>query len=319
MHTRSSGQEPTNPYLEPERFIHHAKKKNKRNIFIPLEDRVPKVKYPPFENLFEALVVYNPFLDLPFPVADDRPMWGNNRAIVITPGSDIVVVDLGDNFTVKGHHLSMIKDRQFDDRAQDDPHAKVWFNELSPGVITTWEEMRQAFVSRFSPPAMFNRLMGEIRGRGTIIQIFYHGLDKAIQAILDAGGIFLYKTPNEAHQLPKDGVLLKLDWSKDIKAKPLWKTVAFAESIDNSQLMEKMEALTTKIDSQFKDIKGEMKEMRDGCNSYRGPHPSSECDDKPMGGPKEEEANYTYGGYRGGGYRRNYYGRSSRNWRDRQL
>ncbi|GKA13631.1 reverse transcriptase domain-containing protein [Tanacetum coccineum] len=161
--------------------------------------------------------------------------------------------------------------------------AKVWFNKLSPDVITTWEEMRQAFVSRFFPPAMFDRLMGEIRGftqnlheslvdawirlkdllrichghglgRGTIIQIFYYGLDEATQAILDAGGIFLYTTPNEAHQLLKDRVLLKLDWSKDIKAKPLWKTVAFAEGSENSQLMEKIEALTTKIDSQFKEI-----------------------------------------------------------------
>ncbi|GJZ99519.1 hypothetical protein Tco_0672070 [Tanacetum coccineum] len=124
---------------------------------------------------------------------------------------------------------------------------------------------------------------------GNIIQIFYHGLDEATQAILNAGGIFLYKTPNKAHQLLEDRVLLKLDCSKDIKAKPIWKTIAFAESSDNSQLMEKMEALTTKIKSQFKDIKGEMKEMQDGCNSCRGPHPSSECDDKPMGGPKEKK------------------------------
>ena len=80
---------------------------------------------------------------------------------------------------------------------------------------------------------MYDRLMGEIRaftqnpneslveawlcmkdllrschghnlGRGTIIQIFYHGLDEASQAILDAGGIFLYKTPNEAYQLLED-------------------------------------------------------------------------------------------------------------------
>ncbi|GKB51234.1 reverse transcriptase domain-containing protein [Tanacetum coccineum] len=61
-----------------------------------------------------------------------------------------------------------------------------------------------------------------------------------------------------------------------------------------------------------------MKEMQDGCNNYGGPHPSSECEDKPMGGPKEEESNYAYGGYRGGGYQGNYYGRSFGNWRDRQ-
>nr|GEV27998.1 hypothetical protein [Tanacetum cinerariifolium] len=105
-------------------------------------------------------------------------MWRNNRAVTPTPGEAIVAVDLGDNFTIKGHRLSMIKDRQFDERA--DPHkhitefveicimfrydntnadeiklklfpsslagdAKVWFNELSLGVIATWEQMRQAF------------------------------------------------------------------------------------------------------------------------------------------------------------------------------
>ncbi|GKE06848.1 hypothetical protein Tco_1398866 [Tanacetum coccineum] len=57
-----------------------------------------------------------------------------------------------------------------------------------------------------------------------------------------------------------------------------------------------MEALTTKIDSQLNEIKGEMKKIRDGCAMCGGPHPSSECDDKLMGGPVEE-ANYAYGGY----------------------
>ncbi|GJV82839.1 hypothetical protein Tco_1522737 [Tanacetum coccineum] len=72
--------------------------------------------------------------------------------------------------------------------------------------------------------------------------------------------------------------------------------------------MEKIEVLTTKIDSQFKNIKGEMKEMRDGCNYCGGTHSSSECDDKTMGGPGEGVANYVQGGYR-----ENYYGKNSGN------
>ncbi|GJW06013.1 reverse transcriptase domain-containing protein [Tanacetum coccineum] len=44
-----------------------------------------------------------------------------------------------------------------------------------------------------------------------------------------AGGIFLYKTPNQAYQLLEDKVLLKLDWAKNKKTKSsLKKTVAFA-------------------------------------------------------------------------------------------
>ncbi|GJS12672.1 hypothetical protein Tco_0407144 [Tanacetum coccineum] len=183
-----------------------------------------------------------------------------DEAVAPTPEAAIVTVNLGDNFTIKGHHLLMIKDRQFNGRARADPHkhiaefveicgmfrygntnanalklfpsslagdAKVWFNELTPGVITTWEQMRQAF---------------------------------------------------------------------DMKAKPIHKTVAFAESSNDSKLIEKKEALTTKIDSQFKEIKGEMKEMQDGCNSYGGPHPFLKCDDKPMGGPKDKEAKLCLGG-----------------------
>nr|GFA14569.1 reverse transcriptase domain-containing protein [Tanacetum cinerariifolium] len=171
-------QDPTTPYSKPARFIHQTlRKKKKQNPFIPIEDRVPKAKYPPFENLFKVEVVYNPFRGLPFPMANDQPMKGNNQAIAPTLGAAIVAVDLRDNFTVKGHHLSMIKDRQFDGRSQADLHkhitkfvkmcgmfcygntnadaiklklfpsslvgeANIWFNELSPGVITTWEEMR---------------------------------------------------------------------------------------------------------------------------------------------------------------------------------
>nr|GFC44511.1 reverse transcriptase domain-containing protein [Tanacetum cinerariifolium] len=139
----------------------------------------------------------------------------------------------------------MIKYRQFDGRARDDLHkhiaefieiygifryvntdvdsiklklflsslaedVKVLYNELSPGVITTWKQLREAFVSRFFSPTTFDRLIGEIRGftqlpneslveawlcmkdllrscyghglgKGNIIQIFYHGLEDATQ------------------------------------------------------------------------------------------------------------------------------------------
>ena len=60
--------------------------------------------------------------------------------------------------------------------------------------------------------------------------------------------------------------------------------------------MDMMKDLTTTIDSKFQRIQKEIKDMRGGN------HSSSECDNKPMGGP-EAEANYVYGGYRGGGYR----------------
>ncbi|GJX77236.1 reverse transcriptase domain-containing protein [Tanacetum coccineum] len=107
--------------------------------------------------------------------------------------------------------------------------AKTWFNELNEESITSWEQMRRAFLNKLFLPSLFNRLLLKIRSfsqdvcesltdawlrlkkmlrkchghglaKGEIIRIFYHGLDEPTQGILDgtAGGIFLYKTPNQA-------------------------------------------------------------------------------------------------------------------------
>nr|GEV13096.1 reverse transcriptase domain-containing protein [Tanacetum cinerariifolium] len=122
--------------------------------------------------------------------------------------------------------------------------AKAWFNELNEESITSWDQMRRVFINKFFPPSLFNCLLLEIRNfsqdiceslteawlrlknmhrkchgtgltKGAIIQIFYHGLDKPTQEILDitAGGIFLYKSSNQAFQFLEDKVLFKLDWS----------------------------------------------------------------------------------------------------------
>ncbi|GKE62655.1 hypothetical protein Tco_1513022 [Tanacetum coccineum] len=104
--------------------------------------------------------------------------------------------------------------------------------------------------------------------KGTIIQIFYRGLDDPTQEILNVGGIFLYNTPNEAFKILEDKVILKLDFSKGSHVKPQPKTVFSAGgsniNFDHTIFMEKFEALATKNDSEFLIIRKELKEMRDG-------------------------------------------------------
>nr|GEZ42725.1 reverse transcriptase domain-containing protein [Tanacetum cinerariifolium] len=68
--------------------------------------------------------------------------------------------------------------------------------------------------------------------KGNIIKIFYHGQNEITQEVLNAaaGGIFLYKTPNQAYQLLEDKVSLKLNWAKNQKTRSsLKKTIAFAD------------------------------------------------------------------------------------------
>ncbi|GKA01268.1 reverse transcriptase domain-containing protein [Tanacetum coccineum] len=187
--------------------------------------------------------------------------------------------------------------------------------------------MRRAFINRFFPPSLFNRLLLEIRSfsqlvcesltdawlrlksmlqkchghgltKGAIIQIFYHGLDEPTQGILDvtAGGIFLYKSPNQAFQFLEDKVLFKHDWPIKSKNDHHQKSVSFTDgsdsNTDNSQLMEKLEALTIKIDSQIISLNEELQDIRNKHNELKNGNASKNHlnDDTPM--CERHEANY---------------------------
>ncbi|GJR79423.1 hypothetical protein Tco_0150208 [Tanacetum coccineum] len=149
---------------------------------------------------------------------------------------------------------------------------------------------------------MLQKCQGHGLTKGAISQIFYHGLDEPTQGILDvtAGGIFLYKSPNQAFQFLDDKVLFKLDWSTKSQNEHHQKSVAFADGSnsndDNSLLMEKLEALTIKIDSQFQTLKEEMHEMRKNYNNREDNHASKNSmnDDTPM--CERHEENYIKSG-----------------------
>ncbi|GJY20081.1 reverse transcriptase domain-containing protein [Tanacetum coccineum] len=124
-------------------------------------------------------------------------MWDADRVIALTPGSAITIPETANEFAIKGNHLTLVKGNQFDGRIKTDPHkhiheflgicdmfkyrdieneavflimfpisltgeAKTWLDELNERTIKTWDELQTAFISRFFPPALFDRLLGEI-------------------------------------------------------------------------------------------------------------------------------------------------------------
>ncbi|GJZ00996.1 hypothetical protein Tco_0518957 [Tanacetum coccineum] len=108
---------------------------------------------------------------------------------------------------------------------------------------------------------------------------------ESTQEILDGTtrGIFLYKSPNQAFQFLEDKVLFKLNCSTKSQTEHNQRSIAFTDGSnnDNSRLMEKLEALTIKINSQFQSLKEEMHEMRTNYNNRGGDH-DSKSDDTPM-------------------------------------
>ncbi|GJV16185.1 reverse transcriptase domain-containing protein, partial [Tanacetum coccineum] len=129
---------------------------------------------------------------------DDQPMWESAKTVAPTPNSAIIQLDVDDNFVINSTHLNMIRENKFNGHLRADPHdhireflaicnmfrygetqseaikllifpfslcddeAKTWFNELNEESIILWEQLRKAFIKRFFPPSLFNRLLLEI-------------------------------------------------------------------------------------------------------------------------------------------------------------
>nr|GEX44557.1 ribonuclease H-like domain-containing protein [Tanacetum cinerariifolium] len=141
--------------------------------------------------------------------------------------------------------------------------------------LVDYQEFKGGFIA-------FGGSNGKITGKGKIKVV-----SEITQEVLNvaAGGIFLYKTPNQAYQLLEDKVLLKLDSVKNKKNKPsLKKTVAFVdEGSSNSntdKIMARMNAMTLKMDAQNKELQYNAKKANLDLDE----------DDIPMS--REEEAKF---------------------------
>nr|GFB57265.1 reverse transcriptase domain-containing protein [Tanacetum cinerariifolium] len=117
---------------------------------------------------------------------DDEPMWAADRVVAPTPSSAITIPKTANEFAIKGNHLTLVEENQFDGRTKTDPHkhiheflgicdlfkyrdtenefvrlmmfplsltgeAKTWLDELNEETIKTWDELRITFISRFFP------------------------------------------------------------------------------------------------------------------------------------------------------------------------
>ncbi|GJZ50155.1 reverse transcriptase domain-containing protein [Tanacetum coccineum] len=184
--------------------------------------------------------------------------------------------------------------------------SKKRLDELKRGYYRMWDELRTAFISRFFPPALFDRLLREIRAfsqhenesltdawlrikemlrnchghnlsKGNIIKIFYHGLNDITQEVLNAaaGGIFLYKIPNQAYQLLEGQGLISLGFCflfrgilKTKKPQSSLKDNVFAfvdegnNNSDTDKIMARMDAMTLKMDAQYKELQTQTKKTK---------------------------------------------------------
>nr|GEV59120.1 hypothetical protein [Tanacetum cinerariifolium] len=229
---------------KPERTLN--RRLRQRNRRVPFEQRNnppqhPRIVYPPildinyFRHFLDILRNLNPM--------DDEPMWAADHVVSPTLGSAITIPETANEFAIKDTKNEAVRLMMFPLSLTGE--AKTWLDEINEGTIKTEilafsqienESLTDAWLRM---KEMLINYHGHNLSKGNIIKIFYHSLNEITQEVLNvtSGGIFLYKTPNQAYQLLEDKVLLKIDWAKNQKTKSsLKKTIAFTAEAISSKL-----------------------------------------------------------------------------------
>ncbi|GJU07499.1 reverse transcriptase domain-containing protein [Tanacetum coccineum] len=199
MHTCASRSKLIKPLPQPERTLNRRRRRRNRRVPFDQRNNPPKnlrIIYLPILNINH----FHHFLDTleNLFLMDDEPMWAADRVVAPTLGFAITIPKTANEFAIKGNHLTLVKRNQFDGRTKTDPHKHIYeflricdmfkyrdteneavrlmmfplslireektrLDKLNKRTIETWDELRTAFISRFFPPALFDRLLGEIR------------------------------------------------------------------------------------------------------------------------------------------------------------
>ncbi|GJR03470.1 reverse transcriptase domain-containing protein [Tanacetum coccineum] len=104
---------------------------------------------------FSHIIVINP---------DDQSMWSNTRTVAPTPNPHRHIADfleISSLFQYGENQEEAVMLRTFPFSLCEE--AKIWLNELNEETFTSWNEMREVFISQYFSPAKFKRLLDDIR------------------------------------------------------------------------------------------------------------------------------------------------------------
>nr|GEU84539.1 reverse transcriptase domain-containing protein [Tanacetum cinerariifolium] len=216
MHTRASNSKLVEPLPEPERTLNRRRRRRNRRVFYDQRNNPPqhpRIVYPSILDInhFRHFLVT---LENLYPM-DDEPMWAADHVVTPTLGFAINIPETANEIAIK--------------------EIRAFSQHENESLTDSWLRMKE----------MLRNCHGHNLSKGNIIKMFYHGLSEITQEVLNAtaGGIFLYKTPNQANQLLEDKVLLKLDWAKNQKTiSSLKKTIAFTDERSSNSNTDKIMA-----------------------------------------------------------------------------
>nr|GEW12555.1 hypothetical protein [Tanacetum cinerariifolium] len=111
---------------------------------------------------------WDPDVDLMKDDVGNVPVWVKLHVVLVRRLARMAEVELKDTIMVALPKIT--RDGYYTCNLHDESKwkaprckAKTWLDELNESTIKTWDELQIAFISRFFPPALFDRLLREIR------------------------------------------------------------------------------------------------------------------------------------------------------------
>ncbi|GJY83874.1 reverse transcriptase domain-containing protein [Tanacetum coccineum] len=202
--------------------------------------------------------------------------------------------------------------------------ASRWLRNKPSGSITTWEDLKTKFLSKYCPPARTAKKMEEInnfqqepdenlyqaweRFKELLMKcpqhyltemqevvLFYNGLDVPTRQILDSRGAIPSKTAADAKVAIQEMAEYSQKWHNGTSR---------TRSTETSDGLAAIQAQLNNLGREIKKVNEKVYAAQVGCEQCKGPHYTKDCPLKEEG-KTLEEAYYTQFGapFQGGGYR----------------
>ncbi|GJX40896.1 hypothetical protein Tco_0255886 [Tanacetum coccineum] len=202
--------------------------------------------------------------------------------------------------------------------------ASRWLRNKPSGSITTWEDLKTKFLSKYCPPARTAKKMEEINNfqqepDETLYQawerfkellmkcpqhyltemqeviLFYNGLDVQTRQILDSKGAIPSKTVADAKVAIQEMAEYSQKWHNGTSR---------TRSTETSDGLAAIQAQLNNLGREIKKVNEKVYAAQVGCEQCKGPHYTKDCPLKEEGKTLEEAYYTQFGGpFQGGGYR----------------
>ncbi|GJR54573.1 hypothetical protein Tco_1405094 [Tanacetum coccineum] len=202
--------------------------------------------------------------------------------------------------------------------------ASQWLRSKPTGLITTCEDLKTKFLSKYCPPARTAKKMEEInnfqqepdenlyqaweRFKELLMKcpqhyltemqevvLFYNGLDVPTRQILDSRGAIPSKTAADAKTAIQEMAEYSQKWHNGTSR---------VRSTETSDGLAAIQAQLNNLGREIKKVNEKVYAAQVGCEQCKGPHYTKDCPLKEEGKTLEEAYYTQFGGpFQGGGYR----------------